>query len=334
MVEAAGKILGHNIAGQDGRRALRKGRALSEHDVEILLQMGRTTVYVAEIESGDLDENSAAAQIAGPLIGPGLRLSGPATGRTNLVATALGILRVDVARLARLNNCLGVTLATLPAHSPVTSGRTIATLKILPYFIPAAVVSEAVEIAADPEPLLRLDPLPARRVGLILSGSPATQAGITHSFESALEDRLAPLGSTIVRTDFVPLEEFGDEMALATTLAAHQDDRIDMIILAGETAIMDRYDIAPRAVEQVGGEVVCYGAPVDPGNLLMLAYWGQTPVLGAPGCARSPKKNIVDLVLPRLLAGDVLTASDIISLGHGGLLEDVPERPAPRSRLG
>ena len=106
-----------------------------------------------------------------------------------------------------------------------------------------------------------------------------------------------------------------------------------MLILAGETAIMDRLDIAPRAIERAGGSIECFGAPVDPGNLLLLAECDGVPVLGAPGCARSPKANIVDLVLPRLLAGDRLTRRDIAAWGHGGLLEDVPERPLPRSWL-
>lgn len=96
---------------------------------------------------------------------------------------------------------------------------------------------------------------------------------------------------------------------------------------------MDRYDIAPRAIERAGGEVTCFGAPVDPGNLLMLAYLEGVPVLGAPGCARSPKVNVIDWVLPRLLVGDRLTESDIVALGHGGLLEDTPLRPMPRSAL-
>jgi molybdenum cofactor cytidylyltransferase len=96
---------------------------------------------------------------------------------------------------------------------------------------------------------------------------------------------------------------------------------------------MDRYDIAPRAVERAGGGITCFGAPVDPGNLLMLAYLGDIPILGAPGCVRSPKRNIVDEVLPCLLVGDRLTQADIIELGHGGLLEDVVERPYPRSKL-
>jgi molybdenum cofactor cytidylyltransferase len=108
----------------------------------------------------------------------------------------------------------------------------------------------------------------------------------------------------------------------------------ELIVLAGETAIMDRYDIAPRAIECAGGEVTCFGAPVDPGNLLMLAYLGDVPILGAPGCARSPKANVIDWVLPRLMSGERLEREDLLVLGHGGLLEDTPLRPAPREKVG
>jgi molybdenum cofactor cytidylyltransferase len=103
-----------------------------------------------------------------------------------------------------------------------------------------------------------------------------------------------------------------------------------MIVLAGETAIMDSHDIVPRAVVRAGGHIESVGAPVDPGNLLMLAYIDDVPIVGAPGCARSRKVNIVDWILPRLLAGDRLTRRDIVALGHGGLLQDVPERGMPR----
>ena len=332
LAEAEGKILGHNIAGMDGRRVLRKGKPLTAADLAYLRQTGRRAVYVAEIESGDIDENSAAARIARAAIGPYLRLSDPTTGRANLYADTLGVLRVDAPRLAQLNGCAGVTLATMPTHTPVTPGKMVATLKILPYALPEETVRQAEHISRQPAPLLRLAPLPPRRVRLILSGSPPTQARIVHSFETALRARIAALGSTITAVDFVPLEDEADEQRLADTLQARLAAGHDLIILAGETAIMDRYDIAPRAVERAGGVITCFGAPVDPGNLLMLAYHGQVPILGAPGCARSPKENIVDLVLPRLLVGDMLSVADIIAFGHGGLLEDVPERPAPRSR--
>ena len=132
--------------------------------------------------------------------------------------------------------------------------------------------------------------------------------------------------------DYVPLEDDQGEAALAELLTQHINGGAGLVVLAGESAIMDRYDIAPRAVERAGGEVICFGAPVDPGNLLMLAYVGDVPVLGAPGCARSPKTNVIDWVLPRLLAGERLARADILALGHGGLLEDTPLRPMPRNR--
>ncbi len=327
---AEGKILGHNVAGDDGRRVLRKGIALRPEDIARLRELGRSSVYVAELDADDVTENAAAARLGRALSGPHIRDGGASTGRVNLYAERLGLLRVDVAGVAAVNGCPGVTLATLPGHSAVTAGKMVATLKILPYGLPSAVVARAETHARSG--VLRLDPLSARRVSLILSGSPASAARVRHGFETALQARLAALGASIVAVDFIPLEDEAGERALAGAIGDRAAEH-DLIILAGETAIMDRYDIAPRAVERAGGAIACVGAPVDPGNLLMLAYHGDVPVLGAPGCARSPKVNIVDLLLPRLLAGDRLTQADIVALGHGGLLEDVPERPAPRSRL-
>jgi molybdenum cofactor cytidylyltransferase len=331
--QAEGKILGHHIAGPDGRRAFRKGKPLTAEDVAELRSLGRTMVYVAQVEPGDMDEDTAALRLGKAVMGTGLRLSDPATGRANLYADSLGLLRIDVSRLDRLNQLEGVTVATLPAQTAVREGKMVATLKILPYALPEATVQAAETVAAEGGPLLHLDILTPRRVGLILSGSPSAQERIIHSFDAPLRQRLAALGSTIDVIDFVALEEEGGELELAQTIGRQQAAGIELIILAGETAIMDRYDIAPRAVEAAGGEVTCFGAPVDPGNLLMMAYLGALPILGAPGCARSPKENIVDIVLPRLLVGDRLSQADIVRLGHGGLLEDVPERPMPRSRL-
>lgn len=331
--EAEGKILGHHIAGPDGRRAFRKGKPLTAEDVAELRALGRTMVYVAELEPGDVDEDTAALRLGQAVMGGGLRLSGPATGRTNLYADGLGLLRIDVARLDRLNRLDGVTLATLPMNTAVREGKMVATLKIMPYALPERVVQAAEGIATEGGPLLYLDLLGSRRVGLILSGSPAAQERIIRSFDAPLRQRLEGLGATIDLVAFVAQEEEGGEAELARTIEQQRAAGMDLIILAGETAIMDRYDIAPRAVEAAGGEVTCFGAPVDPGNLLMMAYLGSLPILGAPGCARSPKENIVDILLPRLLAGDRLEQADIVQLGHGGLLEDVPERPMPRSRL-
>jgi molybdenum cofactor cytidylyltransferase len=210
----------------------------------------------------------------------------------------------------------------------------VATVKIIPFAIAEATVLAAERLAlAGGQPLLRVDALAPQPVSLILSGSPSIRERLLDDF-APLVERVTALGSPPAATHFIALEDEAGEAALAARLAAELQAGARLIILAGETAIMDRHDIVPRALERAGGQVECVGAPVDPGNLLMLGYLGAVPVLGAPGCARSRKVNLVDWVLPRLLAGDRLTRADIFALGHGGLLEDAPERPAPRSRLG
>lgn len=328
---AVGLILGHNIADHGGRRVLRKGKRITAEQVSLLRSLGQETVYVARIEDSDVDEDTAASRISHNIAGAGIRLSQAITGRVNLFAELLGVVKVDADRLLQLNQLGGVTLATLPQHAVAAKGRIIATLKVIPYALPEEVVFEG-ESLAD-EPLICLKPLLPKRVGLILSGSPAVEARVTRSFESAMTARVNQLNATIELVNYVPLENQVDEMRLAATIQKMVAEGVALLILAGETAIMDRYDISPRAVERAGGEITCFGAPVDPGNLLMLAYSGPVPILGAPGCARSPKTNIIDLVLPRLLVGERLTQRDIVELAVGGLLEDVPERPLPRSRL-
>ncbi len=328
LAEAEGKVLGHNIAGPDGRRALRKGKALTTEDVTWLRDIGRKMVYVAELETGDVEENEAAARVAQAVIGDGVRLSGPAAGRMNLMATGLGVLQVEVAKLVRLNACSGITLATLPTHTAVPRGKMVGTVKILPFAVPETAVRQAEAVG----PLLQVTPLQAKSAVLILSGSPSARERIVEGFDPPVRTRLAALNASLQAVEFVPLEDEQDERKLADVIQTW-GQKVELVILAGETAVMDRYDMAPRAIERAGGTVTCFGAPVDPGNLLLLAYLGRVPILGAPGCVRSLKANIVDWVLPRLLVGDYLTHADIFALGHGGLLEDVPERPLPRSRV-
>jgi molybdenum cofactor cytidylyltransferase len=333
LEEAEGKILGHNVAALDGTRALRKGRPLTAEDINLLRQLGRRVVYVAELGPEDVGEDAAARRIGQAALGDGLRLSASAGGRVNLVATIQGVLRVDAERVLRVNASEGVTLATLVSHSPVRPGQVVATLKVIPFAVPEAMVRASETVVTEGGPILRVDALVPCTVGLIVSGSASARERIVQGLETPLRTRVESLGSTLGPIDFVPLEDEADEAALAAALRRQVDSGAGLVILAGETAIVDRHDIAPRAIERAGGEVAGFGAPVDPGNLLLVGYLGATAILGAPGCARSSKPNVVDLVLPRLLAGERLTRTDIASLGHGGLLEDVAERPMPRSDL-
>ena len=329
LSDAEGKILGHNIAGANGQRLLRKGRRLTRADLESLRALGRQAVYVAQLEETDVDENTAARRVAEAVCGPGLHTSGAASGRANLLSSQGGLLRVDVERLTKINECEGITLATRMNHSPVQARQIVATVKIIPYAVPESTLGVVEAIAGGSRPIVRVDGLPSQAVGMILSGSVSVHQKLLTDF-APLRDRIEKLGSSITRTDFVALEDEADEAALADMLRRQISAGIRMILLAGETAIMDRHDIIPRAIERAGGCVESVGAPVDPGNLLMLAYLEDVPVVGAPGCARSRKINIVDWILPRLLAGDQLTRKDIVQLAHGGLLQDVRERGMPR----
>jgi molybdenum cofactor cytidylyltransferase len=332
--EAQGKVLGHNVADATGRPALRKGRPLSAADVDLLRTLGRTLVYVAEPGPDDVHEDVAARRVAESACGGGLRMVGPGAGRANLVATTLGILRVDVARLLLINEGEGITIATAPRDNAAHPGQVVATIKVIPFAVPEAAVRGAEGTAGDGGALLRVDPLPPRRVALLLSGSASAEQRVVRAFTPPLRARIEALGSRLEAVSYVPLDDESGEAALAEGLRRAAADGAFLILLAGETAIVDRHDIAPRALEGAGGEVVAFGAPVDPGNLLLLGYLGARPVIGAPGCSRSVKPNVIDMILPRLLAGDRLGRADLAALGHGGLLEDVPERPMPRQEVG
>jgi molybdenum cofactor cytidylyltransferase len=331
LEHSLGKILGHNMAGPDGKRLLKKGKPLTGEDIKTLQVMGRKVVYVAELEASDVGEDDAARRVTTMVMGSGLRPSGPASGRVNLLAVALGVVRVDIEKLSQLNECEGVTVATVPAHSAVRARHMAATIKIIPFAVPAAILQTADRIGG---PIVSVEALSAKPVGVILSGSLTAQERVTQDFDAPLKSRIAALGSEVKFEDFVPLEDETGEAQLVERLLKQKAAGAQLIVLAGETAIMDRYDIAPRAIERAGGKVTCFGAPVDPGNLLMVGYLDEVPVLGAPGCARSRKVNVVDWVLPRLLVGDRLTRKDVMDLGHGGLLEEILERPQPRGDSG
>jgi hypothetical protein len=333
LERAEGRILGHNVAGRDGRRVLRKGRCLTAADVETLRGLARASVYVAEPEAGDVAEDEAAHRIARAAAGSGLEVSRAASGRSNLLARGPGLLRLDPARLADWNLCDGVTIATLRPRGAVARHQLAATVKVVPYALPGVTVARIETDASENGPLLALEPLAPRRVALLLSGSPTAAERVRRDFEAPLAKRIETLGSRLEWIEFVPLEDESGESALAGAIARLVADGAGLVLLAGETAIVDRQDIAPRAIERAGGAVEAFGAPVDPGNLLLLAYVGDVPVVGAPGCARSRKPNVVDELLPRLLSGERVRRRDLALLGTGGLLEDDPERPMPRTSL-
>lgn len=314
---ARGHILGHNVT-RDGRRVLKKGRRLGDAELAQIAEAGVDSVHVAELEPGDVEEDAAALRIARALAASGnLRERAAYGGRVSLLAASRGVWSVRPDLLLELNQVEGVTLATLPSHSIVSEGQTCATLKIIPFALPEARVANAEALCA--RGLVRVSPLSPRRVCVLVSGAEGRRKTLMDTFRAPLTERLEALGTSDVELEFVSLGR-EPEAALSSALEARLRAGAELVILVSETATMDADDLAPQAIRRAAGEVAVVGAPVFPGNLLLLGYRGAAAILGAPGCVRSRGRNVVDLILPRLLAGERLGAREIAELGLGGLL--------------
>jgi molybdenum cofactor cytidylyltransferase len=323
--EAAGGIAVHAI--RQGALVLKKGTVIGPSEIAALKAGGIAEIVVARLEPGDVSEDVAAAEIATAVAGEGTRVDRAFTGRANLFAGSAGILVVDKPGIDCLNLIdESVTLATLPAYKPVVAGEMIGTVKIIPFAVAGAVRDAAVAVARTAAPLVRVAPYTIRKVGVVLTVSPGLAPKVIEKTLKVTAERLAPAGAVIMAERRVVHEK----EALAQALNEVLREGAELVVVFGASAIADRRDVIPAAVEAIGGRIEHFGMPVDPGNLLLLADAGGRPVLGAPGCARSPKENGFDWILMRLLAGLEVPREAISGLGVGGLLMEIVTRPQPR----
>ncbi|MCX7888444.1 MAG: molybdopterin-binding protein [Rhodobacteraceae bacterium] len=323
LAEAAGAILAHSAFA--GGRRIAKGSLLAREDLEALAAAGLAQVTVARLEPGDVGEAEAARRLGAALVpdprAAGLSVSEPVNGRVNIHATGPGLLDVDAARVLALNACdPAITLATLAPLTRVGPGVLVATAKIITYAVPGAALDRACALAGG---ALRLRPVVLETAGLILTDAPGQTARLGAKGRAAVEKRLRALGMRLAAVREVP----HDASAIAGALSGLAGDIL--LILTG-AATSDPADDAPAAVRMAGGRIERFGMPVDPGNLLFLGRYGDRPVIGLPGCARSPALNGADWVLERLACGLAVTGADIAAMGVGGLLKEIKTRPHPR----
>lgn len=327
LEQAAGKILAHNIMGSDGRRLLNKGHILTSEDVKTLEALNLSTVIVAAPDPNDLGENEAARRVGIAIAGPGIRVTAPGVGRANLIAEVKGPLYVNVPLLERLNNIdEGITIATLLQHTLVHPGQLLTLVKIIPFALPTARVQDIEAVVGEFTPVISIRPLRSSSVALIVSGPESVRQRLLDDFCAPINDRIRKLDSVLDAVEYVP----HTVTAIAGALQEQHTARRGLILLASVSAIIDREDVVPSALREAGGSITHFGVAVDPGSLMMLGYLGDVPIVGAPGCIKSPKTNVIDWILPRLLAGERLTRADLVVMGHGGLLDDISERPMPR----
>jgi molybdenum cofactor cytidylyltransferase len=326
VTEAVGAALAHSIVLPG--RGLKKGRILTGDDVQALTAAGKATVIAAKLEPGDIGENEAAAMVAQPLAAPGVVIGPAATGRVNFYAQPLGLCIVNRAAVDSFNLVdETVTLATVEPNTVVAPKQMVATVKIIPFAVNGDIVAACAAKARAAAPLFEVAPFQEKHVALIQTRLPGLKESVLDKTVTTTRDRLAALGSMLVAESRCSHEaiELAEHIRVAIRNGA------DMVLIAGASAIIDRRDVIPAAIVFAGGKIIHFGMPVDPGNLMLMGELGPVPVLGLPGCARSPKVNGYDWVLQRVCAGLPAGPNEIMRMGVGGLLADIPTRGLPRA---
>ncbi len=323
LEDALGVVLAHST--RAGRSMLKKGRVLTAADIIDLKAAGHKTVIAARLDADDVAEDAAAEQIATLVAGALTRVAAPFTGRANIFAACDGLVLINPDMLSRLNAIdERITLATVAPHARVATGQMLATVKIIPFAVPRAIVTRAERETA--QGLISVAPFQAHQAGLILTAFEGTKAQVLDRRREAVAQRLVPLGSSIATTVTVAHTTAAVRDAIAQLAA----DGVSLILIFATSAIVDRADVIPAGLVAAGGEIERLGMPVDPGNLLLLGRLGAMPVIGLPSCAASLKLNGFDWVLERTLAGVRVTSADIAQMGLGGLLKEIDSRPQPR----
>jgi molybdenum cofactor cytidylyltransferase len=324
--EATGAILAHSWRANGVNFA--KGRVLSQDDVVKLKTAGAASIVAARLDPEDMHEDEAAQTVARALAGKGIEITAPFTGRCNHFASEAGLAIIDHERIDALNELdESVTVATLAPFARVTPRQMVATVKIIPYAAPRSAVARAIEVAKSAnQPLVSVAPFKPMRAGLVQTRLPGTRDKVLDKAVGTTGKRLTSLGGSLAGERRCT----HDAAAIAAALGELKAEGCDLYLIAGASAIVDRHDVVPAGIEQAGGKVTHFGMPVDPGNLLLTGELDGKPVLGLPGCAKSPKYNGFDMVLERLAAGLPVRRAEIVRMGAGGLLAEIPTRPQPR----
>jgi molybdenum cofactor cytidylyltransferase len=320
---AVGGVVAHAV--KEGELILKKGTRITPEHVKALLAAGVAEITVALLDADDVPEDDAAKRLAHAVIDVEVVPEKPFTGRVNLFAAGAGVLLVDEAKIDAVNAIdEAITIATLPRYRRVEAGEMVATVKIIPFAIGRRTLERTVAAGTG---AIRVAPFSSKKVAVVSTLLPGLKSSVVDKTLRVLDDRLKGLDGSERLCDIRVHHTVED---LAEVLPRSRAFGADVTIVFGASAITDRRDVIPAALEAAGGKVIHLGMPVDPGNLLLLGELDGRPVIGAPGCARSPKENGFDWVLERLAADLKVTSADIRGMGVGGLLMEIISRPQPR----
>ncbi len=331
--KAVGKVISHDITriekGKFKGAAFKKGHRIKAEDVNALLSLGKKHVYILELEPDELHEDDAGERIAGALAGSGLELNGPSEGRLDLKAAHPGLLKIDVARLQRINCISDVVVSSLHNNTPVETGETAAGAKVIPLAVKEETVTAVEQICTEGPPPFAVRPYLNFKVGGVITGQEVVEGRIKDGFAPVLAEKAARYGLEKPLISYTS----DDKKAIVSAIEEHLHNGCTMIVITGGMSV-DPDDVTPAAIKQSGAEIVKYGAPALPGAMFLLAYKNEVPVIGLPACAMYYRNTVLDILLPRLLAGERVSADEIAALGHGGLCRRCETCVFPRCSFG
>ena len=318
--DAVGYVLSHDITkivpGKFKGRAFKKGHIITEEDIEELLNLGKDHIYILEIKDDELHENDAASILGEIGLGENLYLSNEIKeGKIEFFAEADGLLKVEVEDLFNLNMLGQMSFATLPQNIPVKKGDKIAGARVIPLIIKKDKMNLVRETVKTK--LLNIKPFKKLKVGIVTTGNEIYYNRIEDKFGAIVEAKLKAYESEVIKQILVK----DDKEMIKDAIKTHMNNGVDMVICTGGMSV-DPDDLTPSSIIELGGDLVSYGSPVLPGSMFLLSYLHSIPILGLPGCVMYHKKTVFDLVLPRILSGEILTVEDIMRYGHGGLCQN------------
>jgi hypothetical protein len=331
--EAVGKVLCHDITKivKDTFKgvAFKKGHVIRQEDVDALLRLGKSHIALIELDPTELHEEEAGLRLAQALKGPGIVLRGPSEGRFDLIAEVRGLLKIKTKPLLKVNSIPKVVVATLHTFTPVLQGEKVAGTKVVPLAIEEKVIRKVETICAADGPVLSVLPYRKLKVGAVITGREVYEGRIEDGFGPALKQKCSFWGLEPPELCYC----VDDADKIRTAIGEHLSRGCELILATGGMSV-DADDVTPLGIRKTGAKIITYGAPVMPGAMFLMAYKGDCAIVGAPGCVMYAKTTILDLILPRILAGEQITAHDIHLLGHGGLCRSCKECIYPRCSFG
>jgi molybdopterin biosynthesis enzyme len=317
--EAIGMTLAHDVTkvipGKFKGPGFRRGHVIQKEDIPELLRIGKEHVYVLELEQDEVHEEEAALRIARAIAGPGIESTAPVEGRVNLKAKIAGLLKIDVPLLEEINSLGEITVATLHSNTMCKTGTVVAGAKITPLVINEDRLRKVEQICQTQNKIIDVIALAKKKIGIVITGNEVFQGRIEDKYGEVMQRKAKDLGSEIIHKVIVP----DDTDMIAQALAELKAKGAEVIVACGGLSV-DPDDVTVAAVKKAGAEIVSYGAPVMPGAMFLYAMWQGIPLLGAQAAVIYSPVTILDLILPRILAGDKISRMDIAKLGHGGLI--------------